>query len=210
MTRLPMDPVTIDAVLLKVRAEGDVLPHISQQEAVITAVNRAVRSLASEQQATAAVFVTGDHKTCPACESLILADGTCVNCRAKAPGEQQGAAPAPFRRLTEEHGATVFTDGKPVDTGGMHNFADCIKADGDKPCRDCVEYANESVGAPPAPMGTPLGCGEFAVDCPRGHAAAGDACGRVGNDRFVCVPRLDAARAYFADTRATGVGSKKP
>jgi len=36
-----------------------------------------------------------------------------------------------------------------------HEFADCIQADGDKPCRDCTEYALESVGAPAAARATP-------------------------------------------------------
>lgn len=36
-----------------------------------------------------------------------------------------------------------------------HNFADCIKADGDKPCRDCAEYAIEAVGAPVDPVCAP-------------------------------------------------------
>lgn len=31
-----------------------------------------------------------------------------------------------------------------------HAFADCIKKEGDKPCRDCAEYAHDAVGAPSA------------------------------------------------------------
>lgn len=30
----------------------------------------------------------------------------------------------------------------------IHNFADCIKSEGDKPCRDCLYHALYSVGAP--------------------------------------------------------------
>lgn len=29
-----------------------------------------------------------------------------------------------------------------------HNFTDCIKAEGDKPCKDCAEYALDAVGVP--------------------------------------------------------------
>jgi len=41
------------------------------------------------------------------------------------------------------------SSGRSGNPSSVHNFADCINAEGDRPCRDCVEYALESVGAPP-------------------------------------------------------------
>jgi hypothetical protein len=38
---------------------------------------------------------------------------------------------------------------------GGHAFAECIKAEGDPPCRDCAEYAHDAVGAPVASSDAP-------------------------------------------------------
>ncbi len=152
MTRLPLDPVTIEACARVARVISDLVDSMHWRQCA-DRIERDIRSLASEQQGAAP-----DDK-----DARIYPCDRCGKMRSK------------------NEGGTVFTV---CDT-----------------CWDEGHRAHEQ--PPPAPMGTPLGCGEFAVDCPRGHAAAGDACGRVGNDRFVCVPRLDAARAFFADTRAT-------
>ncbi|RPJ36947.1 MAG: hypothetical protein EHM35_07250 [Planctomycetaceae bacterium] len=64
---------------------------------------------------------------------------------------------------TKAEGGTTFTvcdhcwdnckHGKPhvppePTPSGVHNFSDCVEDFGDRPCRDCAEYALESVGAP--------------------------------------------------------------
>lgn len=62
------------------------------------------------------------------------------------------ASPAPGpggteREILKPQAAAVPQPGEPV-----HNFAACIVNDGDKPCRDCAEYALDAVGAPREPV----------------------------------------------------------
>lgn len=58
---------------------------IRELEARLAAPIRTIATTAATapQTPTASSVVYGEHKTCPACESLILPDGTCVNCRGR-------------------------------------------------------------------------------------------------------------------------------
>jgi hypothetical protein len=92
---------------------------------------RECRALATEQQragsgGSAGVFLVGDHKTCPACESLILPDGTCVTCRRATPEPLRPAADVAHEWFGHECG---LMNGKVRHSPSCSRAGDAIEAD---------------------------------------------------------------------------------